>query len=230
MRLTGFSLSNIETKMTYRTLRLIFCFTLYTISPCLHAQTDVDDFNEKLKAHTRVINARESKNAYGHVMRRLFLAIRYGKTYGLPESDVRIIEEFDGKTTSQWFTRARVAMQPYMDEIARGIEEKQSAAYLAYLLEQAGEAEEESNNEFYKDIAMRLSPEGQRRLTEIYHQELQRVQIPVTDHVSLAHEEPERMLFLIKSGVANFRMADTGIGDSIRIQTLGDNKENNNEQ
>lgn len=189
--------------------------------------------NEVLRNHTQYIDASQDVNAYGHVMRKLCLSVILGNQIGLPESDVEIIKLEENNTQSGRFAKARVAMRPYIDQMADAIQLQQDAIYLATLWELATDAERKSYNEYYRDMVGQLSQEGQRILNEQHNQEMAEVKISRTNFVDIAVEDPELVITLLKSAVREFKKTPIGSDTSNGFKLADENqirKENLNEK
>lgn len=209
--------------------RLLCIFIIFSTSISTYGQIEMNNFDEKMRSHTTMVKAHDSNYAYGYIMRKLFTYIKFGKTYGLSDSDINTIKELDGTDNNKRFDKAKQAVSLYMDDIAIALKEQQDSTTLALLWEEVREADQQSNNEYYRDIVQQLSRAGQQTISEVYTQELDIVEIPSTDFVSIAEESPEDIRTMLQAALDSYndiKKADETIyGIESRNNMKGDNDE-----
>jgi hypothetical protein len=190
--------------MIQKTIPFYLLFTMLTTSSLAYANTDMTELTDALKTHTSTIKVSDSDYAYGHIMRKAFQLVRFRQLSGLSESDLLIFDKAKSTATRR-ADNARYAMEPYMNDIADGIENDDHPVILASIWEQAIAAQRIAIGQYYEDIVDQLSIQGQSVLNEFYDNELQTMEIHKTDYISVAQDAPEQTLEHFRTYLQTFR-------------------------
>lgn len=185
-----------------RELNLKWALILFLITNILimaDAEPQAESFQDRLAAHTSRISAVGHPYGFGFIARRLFNMVRAGQTLGLDESDLEIIRNA-GKPVN-----VRVVLEPFFDDLSRGLDENGNIYELAGLLESAREAEHDFENKFYQRVIDELSDGGREVFLQAHAAQLAEATITQIDFVALSQERPTDVQGILKGAVANFR-------------------------